>query len=329
MPAFLYKIGRAVRMFQRDGAALLADRLALEASRRRLRKGALQHLLFSADDGRAIGMTSLDERAYLRGFAERDYDGDGEIVDLGCWLGSSTLPLARGVARNPRVANKRGRVHAFDRFVWEEWMHDHLPVDLAEGASFRPEFERLIAEVADQVTVHAADLSRVGWEERRPIALLFHDAAKSWELENHVRGSFFPWLVPGKSLLVDQDFAHWFTPWVHLVRHRMRDALEPILHVPASGSFVFRLVAPIPEAMLAPLTVDDFPGAEIDAAFEWALGLVKAPLGANVWAARVKLEIDRGRFDAARDRLEDGERRGLKGLDLRRVAKFLAESAAA
>jgi predicted O-methyltransferase YrrM len=43
-------------------------------------------------------MLSNLEREYLHTFALKKYAGQGAIVDLGCWLGSSTIALASGVA---------------------------------------------------------------------------------------------------------------------------------------------------------------------------------------------------------------------------------------
>jgi hypothetical protein len=42
----------------------------------------------------------------------------GEIIDLGCWLGSTTISLASGL----RELNDPGKVYAFDWFIWEPWM---------------------------------------------------------------------------------------------------------------------------------------------------------------------------------------------------------------
>jgi hypothetical protein len=39
------------------------------------------------------------EREYLRTFAFKEYAGQGAIVDLGCWLGSSTIALASASTR--------------------------------------------------------------------------------------------------------------------------------------------------------------------------------------------------------------------------------------
>ena len=44
-----------------------------------------------------LGMTSMEEQLFLEDYAQNEYSGKGEIVELGCWLGSSTISLARGL----------------------------------------------------------------------------------------------------------------------------------------------------------------------------------------------------------------------------------------
>src|SRR5436853_7107707 len=65
-----------------------------------------------------IGMTTLEEQAYFEDYARSIYTGAGEIVDLGSWLGSTTISLARGLADNPSVEARRKKIHAFDQFLW-------------------------------------------------------------------------------------------------------------------------------------------------------------------------------------------------------------------
>lgn len=322
----LHRFDRALRLLRREGFRSLLDRVLLELRRPALRRPALPWLLLDPEDAAPIGMTSLEERAFLRAWAERTWDGQGEIVDLGSWLGSSAIPLARGVRNNPRCSDPRGRVHAYDRFRWESWMAAFLDAGLDEGDSFEPLFLRQLGDLAALVTPHAGDLAAATWPPGAQIALLFHDAAKTPELDLAVRRAFFPALSPGSSLLIDQDFAHWFAPWVHLSRFRLRASLEPLLHLPASGSLVFRVAAPFEVAELErPVVAEALDDAEVAAAFEWALSLVTPPMGANVWAARVKLELDRGRLDHARRHLARARELGLRGLDLRRAAAALGE----
>jgi predicted O-methyltransferase YrrM len=43
------------------------------------------------------GMTCENELAFLRYYAENKYTGTGEIVDLGCWFGATSIALAQGL----------------------------------------------------------------------------------------------------------------------------------------------------------------------------------------------------------------------------------------
>src|SRR5687768_9256408 len=65
-----------------------------------------------------LGATTLEERAFCEWYARSAYRGAGAIVDLGSWLGSTTVPLARGMSRRPPGAATT-RIEAYDRFVWE------------------------------------------------------------------------------------------------------------------------------------------------------------------------------------------------------------------
>ena len=44
--------------------------------------------------------------------------------------------------------------------------------------------------------------------------MLFVDIAKTWALNDVVIEQFFPRLIPGRSVVVQQDYAFAFRPWV-------------------------------------------------------------------------------------------------------------------
>lgn len=321
---------RAARLLRRQGP-LAFGRMVVHQGRRALARRSPRYPFLAADQpaGDLLGMTTSEEQAYLFWYASREYTGAGEIVDLGCWFGSSTIPLAAGLAANPAVSDRRRRIHAFDLFLWETWMEETLAGTalagkLREGESFQPQFEERVAAYRDAIDVRPGDLTRLRWDPARPIELAFNDASKSWALANNLLRHFYPSLVPGVARLVEQDFAHFFTPWVHLIHWRLRDAFEPVVHVPYSGSMVFRPLRRI-EHPLAARDFDfaDFSEAEIDAAFDRSLALVDPPMRPNVWASRVMLEIHRDRRDRAAELLAAGARRGLRGLDIDKVGAHL------
>ena len=151
---------------------------------------------------------------------------------------------------------------------------------------------------------------------------LFNDASKSLALANGIVRDFYPWLLPGRSLRVEQDFAHFYTPWVHLIHYRYRRFFEPVTHIPYSGSAVFRLAKAIPGEMTAePVEFGAFSEREVDEAFEDSLRLVSPEMRPNVAAAKVMWFLHGGDPDHARHELRRMEQRGLRGGDLIKVRR--------
>lgn len=155
--------------------------------------------------------------------ATRDrYTGRGEIVDGGAFLGGSTLALACGVRDNPKLADRRGRVHSYDRFISDR----HVPKFIEGyplGSSTRPYYESAIAGVAEHVTVHEGDIRKESWPAEREIEVLFIDIAKNWETNDHLLAQFFPRLIPGLSTVIQQDY-HWpHGPWHSVTMELLAD----------------------------------------------------------------------------------------------------------
>lgn len=134
---------------------------------------------------------------------------------------------------------------------------------LEVGDSFRGWFESQLGQFRERVNVNTGDLTEATWDGRA-IALLFNDASKSLPLANAIWRTFYPFCQPGHSLIIEQNFAHFSTPWTHLFHWRFRDTLEPLLYLPESTSVVFR---PSKALMFdRDLSFSDFSDGEIEAA---------------------------------------------------------------
>lgn len=276
-------------------ARWLATLAMYRLSRRRLR---LSSDLFKAEvvrerrfGERVPGMTALTERAYFKWHAQETFSGQGTIVDLGSWFGSTTVALARGLVANPTSATRPALIHAFDRFSWEPWMEPHSPAGpLQVGDSFLPQFEAAIAPWRDRVRVHAGDLLKQSWSGE-PIELLLVDAMKSWELAAKIAVEFFPALLVGPGHLIHQDFGHCFTPWIHLINYRLRSSLVPVRDVEDSETVVFRVARPIGSDGLGDLRRESFGEAEVEAAFEYSRSITRAAKHSGIYAARAMLAV--------------------------------------
>lgn len=249
-----------------------------------------------------VGMTSKTEQDFCTRYGRDLYSGNGEVVDLGCWLGSTTIPLVRGLRENGAFVESGRKVYAYDLFLWFDWMNESVVgTDLvgkfAEGDSFLGEFEKRTAVYAEHVETRAGDLAKIGWSGE-PIEFLLVDAMKNWELANAIIRDFYPPLVPG-SLVLHQDFAHWLVPWIHLIQWKFRDHFELFEDIPKSQSVVFKLIRPVP--VVGELGFEDFSGQDVDEAFEYCLGIVTPEKRPNVAAAKVM-------WFAHQDRLSDAAR---------------------
>jgi hypothetical protein len=160
-------------------------------------------------------MLSAQELELLYTLARDRYTGRGEIVDGGAFLGGSTLALGCGLRDNPAIADTRGRIHSYDLFRADHYVSQFIP-GYPVGASTRPYYDAVIADVASHVSIHEGDITTFPWPADRAIEILFIDVAKSWDINDFLLQHFFPRLIPGVSSVIQQDY-HWpHTPWLSI-----------------------------------------------------------------------------------------------------------------
>jgi hypothetical protein len=197
-------------------------------------------------------MLSEPERALLYWLGRDHYSGAGRVVDGGCFTGGSTLALGRGV-RDGGHGAPEPPIHVFDLFTSDDYMAEHYfaPAGLPyrAGESFRPEFERNTRAVADLLEVHEGDIRRVGWTGE-PIEILFVDIAKDWTINDVLLREFFSCLIPGRSVVVQQDYVFHLCPWVVLTMEHLADYFEYVGFV-EHCSTVYLNTRPIPADLLA------------------------------------------------------------------------------
>jgi hypothetical protein len=248
-------------------------------------------------------MTSRQEQQWLRTYAARNYRGNGAIVDLGCFLGATTIALAEGLTLN-RTTTKSKQIHVYDLFTWnegyEKWSKGtELEGVFSPGGTFLPEFLKRTQKWRYCIVVHEENLRRAHWEHG-PIEFLFIDAMKSPEVATAIASEFFPHLVPAKSYVAHQDFPHCFTPWVHFLTFRLRDHFSFIADLPQSS--LFRLEREIePEILASDLSPTALSHAEIEAAFDYSMSLVSDDKKANVIAAKAMAYAARKEFTRAHE----------------------------
>ena len=160
------------------------------------------------------GMITDEEKKYyiyIGGF----YSGQGAIVELGPWLGCSTIHLLLGLKRNPNFHNKK--LHVVDDFIWRSaWMDPYYSgVDRpANGKSFRNLFDKFTIRFRDHMEVFEAKilpmadnahLPQFCWEGG-PIELCIIDCGRNFLVNEAWYQLLVDAFIPGKTLIVLQDW---------------------------------------------------------------------------------------------------------------------------
>lgn len=293
------------------------------------RLAAVPPQIYKTAKPKLLGMTSPSEQAFLEWYASTAFAGVGAMLDLGSWLGSSTISLARGLALNPQTAATLQTIHAYDLFSWRPTMVTWVKGTkwegrLKDGDSFLPLFEELIAD-HPAIKPHAGDLCKMTWAGG-PIEFIHVDAMKSWPLAKAIVRNFFTALHPAEGVIVHQDYIHFYESWIHIMQYRLREHFQKVHQVPSSSSVVFALTKPVTPADAARVCdLPDWTDAEMDAAFAWSCEQVSAGHHGHIRSAQAMAYVHRGNTARARELVEQIRRDNLR-VDSS-LEKILAESA--
>jgi len=238
-------------------------------------------------------MTTANELLFLERYARHAYSGRGKIVDLGCWLGATSAALADGLSGGP-YAEMHGVVEAYDLFEWREWMNPikeaiGAKVDFRVGECFHSHVQKALASYERLVSVHKADLTSYRPPDDWQIEFLFIDAMKSWHLATSIAAHFFPHLMPGKSLVVQQDFAfhHPVVSTNHLLMWHLKDFFAPLHHVPDSCSMVFSTTRTPSLSDIPEYSPHSFNEREVCEAYCYCVPMVQRSMRSSLFVAKL------------------------------------------
>jgi len=223
-----------------DGAAAAADVL---------RRRPWADALAPAEVLSVPSMLSDRERGLLYWLARSHFSGAGRIVDAGCFLGGSTAALAAGV-RDRESSPHDEMIVSYDLFRVEQYtlegFAEYLPSTVV-GSSFRAAFDRNVAPFGHG-EVREGDICAIGWSGE-PIEVLFLDIVKTWGVHDVIMAEFLPCLIPGRSVILQQDYLWGYAPWIHMTMELIGDHVEILDWMP-NGTVVYLLHTAPPPAIL-------------------------------------------------------------------------------
>lgn len=145
------------------------------------------------------------EKKLLCYLTEIVFTGEGSIIDLGCFLGGSTSFLAQGLINS----NKNAVINSFDLFELGKFERDFFfpkfNLKLPDDDNFEKMFLEYTKPYRNLINHNAGNILNYNYSLGN-IELLFIDLMKSSQIYDHILKEFFPNLIPGKSLVILQDY---------------------------------------------------------------------------------------------------------------------------
>jgi hypothetical protein len=193
-----------------------------------------------------------DELRLLYSLGRDYFRNEGYIVDAGCFLGGSTQALAHGVRANPAWVRhpREAVIYSYDLFIVEPWtIGIYFPDTTPLGTSFETIYRSNIEAVAEIVSVNAGNVMQAGLPPG-DIEVMFIDLAKHWTVNDYLVRTFFPKLVPGRSIVIQQDYLfHSWNGWLPVTMEYFADYFDVIDHTQIN-SVAFFYKKKIPAEML-------------------------------------------------------------------------------
>lgn len=209
-------------------------------------------------------MLSTEESQFYCWLARDWARGTGHTVDLGAFIGGSTARFATG----QQAAGRTTPIIAYDRFTADPQVKRSLlypaGIPAFSGNDILLLAHRLLTPFKPMVELRPGEFLEQGWSGE-PIEILCVDIAKTAETADHVAAEFFPHLIPGRSIVVQQDFLHEIQPWLPAQMTLLRRHFTPLARiahhcvaflctsVPTSASLDRARVAPLSDAQLTRL----------------------------------------------------------------------------
>jgi hypothetical protein len=195
-------------------------------------------------------MLCKETRGYYKWLA-RTFDGPGDIVELGSWMGSSTASLAEGLSQS--AAKERKTIHVYDSFVWRDWMRTYtedselLAANVRDGDSFLDYFRNYTDAYRDLLEVHQSALKTgpeqyavpaLEWSGGR-IGILVMDFAHDRASNEAMWRVFSPSFQSGSTVVVFNQFGN--IPAGEVRKFCREKSLELVpLHKPCGSAKAFR-----------------------------------------------------------------------------------------
>lgn len=186
----------------------------------------------------APSMLFPQEQNFLKLLGEKYYCGEGAIFDVGYCRDLCSIFCA-GLKEQYFTHKEVIHVYEWGRCTDEyliDFIAQHCGKELVIGDSFADIVVKNLSSCsgAEYIKPHIGDILLQTYPE--VIEIFFLDVCKTSEI-NHAMTQLFSRGIPGKSIVIHQDFVHEWLPWIHVTMGYLHEYFEPIGNL--MYSFVF------------------------------------------------------------------------------------------
>ncbi|MGH8000599.1 MAG: hypothetical protein ACREPR_14510 [Brasilonema sp.] len=171
-------------------------------------------LLLNIKQNSIPGMISHEEKQYYS-YIGQFYSGQGEIIELGPWLGLSTHYIIDGLIKNPNFTSKK--IYVFDDFIWRSsWMNKWLSLDeqLENHQDFQFLFNKYSSDLQEYIQVDKRKIVEFDGNQNVPqlnwdnslIEFMYIDCGRTFEVNQAWYKIYSPYFIPNVTLLIMQDW---------------------------------------------------------------------------------------------------------------------------
>jgi hypothetical protein len=197
-------------------------------------------------------MMSVAERRFLYGLASKYYLGEGLIVDAGIFLGASTRCFGEGLRENTHLATISAKwqrpIISFERGIVTPTMpqffkRNGLEFNASPGDSFSDLVRTNVTPVIDVVDLRMGDILETGAIRER-IEILFLDVLKLPEINRFVVENYYSRLIPGRSLVIQQDYLYDLLPYVKTFQEALSEYFTFVGEIGSTAVFLCKKQIP-------------------------------------------------------------------------------------
>jgi hypothetical protein len=186
------------------------------------------------------GMIKKEEGQYLYWLTSEYYDGSASVVEIGTWLGKSTMHLAAGL----QSKNATRKLICYDHFEWAggaNWLAKSKTSHTA-GSDFMDDFLDNVSDYSHLIDARKSKIKDIEFDPQK-ISILVLDAPKRVADISKIYRCLSKKVELGTTILAWQDFLHPASFEIPACLYAMAKYQEPA-HVVSDGTLVgFRAIA--------------------------------------------------------------------------------------